>query len=85
MEVYGPIAFLSFLDPQTGTVDRQPFPVDEIEARFEVLDAGTAAFQGNPEAVRLVAEAVRLSSRRSLPPPARLPLQPRICHRNLAD
>jgi len=60
VEVYGSVAFLSFLDPQTGTVDRQPFPVDEIEARFEVLDADTAAFQGDPETVRLVAEAYRL-------------------------
>ena len=60
VEVYGSVAFLSFLDPQTGTVDRQPFPVDEIESRFEVLDAGTAAFQGDPETVRLVTEAYRL-------------------------
>ncbi|MBC8249093.1 MAG: DUF3883 domain-containing protein [Anaerolineales bacterium] len=60
VEVYGSVAFLSFLDPQTGTVDRQPFPVDEAEARFEVLEAGTAAFQGDPEVVRIVAEAYRL-------------------------
>ena len=60
VETYGAVTFLSFLDPQTGTVDRQPFPVDEVEARFEVLDAGTAAFQGDPETVRLVAEAYRL-------------------------
>ena len=31
VEVYGSVAFLSFLDPQTGTVDRQPFPVDDVE------------------------------------------------------
>jgi len=60
VEIYGSIAFLSFLDPQTGTIDRQPFPVDEVEVRFEVLGAGMAAFQGDPETVRLVTEAYRL-------------------------
>jgi len=60
VEVYGSVVFLSFLDPQTGTVDRQPFPIDEAEARFEVLDAGTAAFGGDPEVVRLTVEAYRL-------------------------
>ena len=60
VEVYGSVAFLSFLNPQTGTVDRQPFPLDEIESRFEVLDADTVAFRGDPEMVRLVAEAYRL-------------------------
>jgi superfamily II DNA or RNA helicase len=60
VEVYGSVTFLSFLDPQTGTVDRQPFPVDEVEARFEVLEAGVAAFGGDPEVVRLIAEAYRL-------------------------
>ena len=60
VEVYGSVAFLSFLDPQTGTVDRQPFPTDEVEARFEVLEAGTATFGGDPEVVRLIAEAYRL-------------------------
>jgi len=60
VEVYGSVAFLSFLDPQTGTVDRQPFPVDEIEARFEVLEAGLSAFRADPEVVRLIAEAYRL-------------------------
>jgi len=60
IEVYGSIVFLSFLDPQTGRVDRQPFPLDEVEDRFEILDAGAAAFRGDPEVVRLVAEAYRL-------------------------
>jgi len=60
VEIYGSVAFLSFLDPQTGRVDRQPFPLDEIETRFEVVDAGTALFRGDPETVRLIAEAYRL-------------------------
>jgi superfamily II DNA or RNA helicase len=60
VEIYGSVAFLSFLDPQTGAVDRQPFPIDEVETRFETLDASTAAFQGDPVVVRLVAEAYRL-------------------------
>lgn len=60
VEVYGSVAFLSFLDPQTGAVDRQPFPVDEVETRFEALGTGGLAFQGDPETVRLLAEAYRL-------------------------
>ncbi len=60
VELYGRVAFLSFLDPQTGAVDRQPFPLDEIETRFEVPAAGGALFHGDPEVVRLIAEAYRL-------------------------
>ena len=60
IEVYGSVAFLSFLDPQTGVVDRQPFPLDEIEDRFQAVEPGGAGFDADPEVVRLIAEAYRL-------------------------
>lgn len=60
VEQRGRVVFVSFMNPQTGDVDRQSFSVDAIERRFELLDAGTTVFCGNPETVRLVAEAHRL-------------------------
>ncbi|GAB4446274.1 MAG: helicase-related protein [Anaerolineae bacterium] len=60
VEPHGPVVFLSFLNPRTGSVERAPFPLDELEARFEVLDAQTMAFRSDAEKVRLVAEAYRL-------------------------
>jgi hypothetical protein len=60
VERRGQVVFLSFRHPQTGAVDRQPFSVDEVESRFEVHSAQTAAFRAQPEIVRLVAEAHRL-------------------------
>ncbi|MCD6289742.1 MAG: hypothetical protein J7M34_04500, partial [Anaerolineae bacterium] len=44
VEIYGSVAFLSFLDPQTGTVDRQPFPVVGMGARSGFLVAGPRPF-----------------------------------------
>jgi superfamily II DNA or RNA helicase len=60
VEAFGQVVFLSFKHPQTGALDRQPFSVDEIEARFELLSAQAAAFRADPEVVSLVAEAHRL-------------------------
>ena len=59
-EPYGQVVFLSFKHPQTGALDRQPFSLDELEARFELLSAQAAAFRADPELVLLVAEAHRL-------------------------
>jgi superfamily II DNA or RNA helicase len=60
VEVYGQVVFLSFKHPQTGTVDRQPFSVVELESRFEILEEEAVAFRADPEIVSLVAEAYRL-------------------------
>jgi len=60
IERRGRVVFLSFRHPQSGAVDRQPFSVDEVESRFEVLSAQAAAYRARPEIVRLVAEAHRL-------------------------
>ncbi len=60
VERYGQVVFLSFKQPQTGVIDRQPFSLGELESRFEVLGAGAIAFRADPEVVTLVAEAYRL-------------------------
>lgn len=60
VERRGQVVFLSFRHPQTGAVDRQPFSLDEVKSRFEVLSAQRAAYRARPEIVRLVAEAHRL-------------------------
>ena len=60
VERRGRVVFLSFRHPQTGAVDRQPFSLDEVKGRFEVLSAQTVAYRARPEIVRLVAEAHRL-------------------------
>lgn len=59
-ETYGQIVFLSFKNPQTGAIERQPYPITEVESRFDILDQGSLAFKAEPEAVSLVAEAHRL-------------------------
>jgi len=61
VERHGQVVFLSFKHPQTGAVDRQPFPLAELESRFEVLAEEAVAFQAQPEIVSLVAEAYRLA------------------------
>ena len=48
------------MNPQTGTIDRQPYPIVEVENRFEIVDQGSVAFRAEPEVVSLVAEAHRL-------------------------
>jgi superfamily II DNA or RNA helicase len=60
VERRGRVLFLSFRHPQTGALDRQPFSLDEVDRRFEVLMAQAVVFQARPEIVRLVAEAHRL-------------------------
>lgn len=60
VESYGRVVFLSFRHPQTGAVDRQPFSRRELEERFDILSAQTAAFRADPGIVSLVAEAHRL-------------------------
>ena len=60
VERHGQVVFLSFKHPQTGTVDRQPFSIAELEGRFDVLDEEAVAFRAEPEIVSLVAEAYRL-------------------------
>lgn len=40
VEQHGQVVFLSFKHPQTGTIDRQPFHIDEVESRFEILEEG---------------------------------------------
>lgn len=61
IEPHGQVVFLSFKHPQTGTIDRQPFSLAELEDRFEVLSAQTTAFRADPAIVSLVAEAHRLA------------------------
>jgi len=61
VEPRGRIAFISFQDPQTGTVERIPYPVSEIESRFEIITGSGTAFQADSQIVRLVAEAHRLA------------------------
>lgn len=60
VEIYGQVVFLSFKNTQTGTIDRHPYPVVEIENRFKILDQGSVAFRTESDAVSLVAEAHRL-------------------------
>jgi superfamily II DNA or RNA helicase len=60
VEARGQVVFLSFRNPQTGAIDRQPFSLAEVEDRFEILFAETTAFHANSEIVSLVAEAHRL-------------------------
>jgi hypothetical protein len=60
VEKSGQVVFLSFKNPQTGEVERQPFSVAEVESRFEILDARGVAFRAKPALVSLVAEAHRL-------------------------
>ncbi|MSP14472.1 MAG: hypothetical protein EXR62_16150 [Chloroflexi bacterium] len=60
VEDYGQVVFLSFKQPQTGAIDRQPYPAVEIESRFELLGRDSLAFRAAPEVVSLVAEAYRL-------------------------
>lgn len=49
-----------FKDAQTGTIEQFVYPVADAEARFQVLDSGSVAFQADAELVRLVAEGYRL-------------------------
>lgn len=60
VEKSGQVVFLSFKNPQTGEVERQPFSVAELESRFEIVEQGGAAFRAKPALVSLVAEAYRL-------------------------
>ena len=60
VEIHGKIAFVSFKHPQTGTVDRQPFSLGELQDRFEVVDGAAVVFRAKPEIVSLVVEAYRL-------------------------
>jgi len=60
VERRGQVVFLSFRNPQSGAVDRQPFSVAEVESRFEIVSTQATAFQASPEIVCLVAEAHRL-------------------------
>ena len=60
VETYDQVVFLTFKNPQTGSIDRQPYPFTEVESRFEILDQGSVAFRAESEAVSLVAEAHRL-------------------------
>jgi hypothetical protein len=60
VEAYDQVVFLSFKQPQTGAVDRQPFSLAELESRFELLSAEAVAYRAPPEIVTLVAEAHRL-------------------------
>lgn len=60
VETFNQVVFLSFKHPRTGEVERQPFPLSELESRFELLTAEAVAFRAKPEIVSLVAEAHRL-------------------------
>lgn len=60
VEAYDRVVFLSFKNPSTGVIDRQPYPLSELDARFELLADGSAAFRAKPDIVSLVAEAHRL-------------------------
>lgn len=60
VETFNQVVFLSFKHPRTGEIDRQPFPLIELESRFELLTAAAVAFRAKPEIVSLVAEAHRL-------------------------
>ena len=60
VETMNQVVFLSFKQPQTGEIDRQPFPLAELESRFELLAEEDVAFQAQPQLVSLVAEAHRL-------------------------
>lgn len=60
VETYGQVVFLSFKNPQTGTIERQPYPITEVENCFEILDQGSVMFRAESEVVSLVAEAYRL-------------------------
>lgn len=60
VEAVNQVVFLSFKQPQTGTIDRQPFSLAELESRFEILTEKAVAFRADPQLVSLVAEAYRL-------------------------
>lgn len=60
VEVFSQVVFLSFKNPQTGDIERQPFPLAELESRFELLAEEDVAFQAKAQLVSLVAEAHRL-------------------------
>ena len=60
VENYGNVVFLSFKDPATGVIKREPFSQTEVEARFQIVDAGDVMFRTDPAIVSLVAEAYRL-------------------------
>src|SRR5689334_4855401 len=49
-----------FKDVQTGTIEQFIYPLSDAEARFQVLDGASSAFQAEPELVRMVAEGYRL-------------------------
>ena len=60
VEKSGQVVFLSFKNPQTGEVERQPFSITEVESRFEIVDPGGVVFRAKPALVSLVAESHRL-------------------------
>ena len=60
VEKSGQVVFLSFKNPQTEELERQPFSAAEVESRFEIVEPGGAAFRAKPALVSLVAEAHRL-------------------------
>lgn len=46
VEVFNQVLFLSFRHPSTGEIERQPFPLMELESRFELLTAEAVALLG---------------------------------------
>ena len=53
VEVVGQFVCLSLKHPQTDDIERQSFPLVELESRFEILVEEEVVFQANPEAHRL--------------------------------
>ncbi|MCG3212540.1 MAG: RNA polymerase-associated protein RapA [Anaerolineae bacterium] len=60
VEPAGQVVFLSLRNPTSGEVKRSPFPVRELDSRFELAPTGSAAFNGGPALVSLLAELYRI-------------------------
>ncbi len=60
VESTGQVVFLSLRRLTTGEVSRQPFPVSELDSRFELVAGGNVAFNGEPALVSLLAELYRI-------------------------
>ena len=60
VEDRGRMVFLTLLDPASGTVERQPFSREALNARFQPVGGGAGFLRRDASLTRLIAEAVRL-------------------------
>ncbi len=60
VEPRGTIVFLEFHNLATGGIERIPFPSNEIESRFEIVNENAFNFRAEAEIIRQLAEAHRI-------------------------